>query len=353
MSKSVGNILNPWDLMNKYGVDALRFWMYSVNNPGDSKNFDEKTVDEIIKKVFNPITNILAFYAMYNDGSVKPSDDSTDVLDKWILSRLNELVQNGTANLDKFRVFDSARSVRDFVNDFSTWYVRRSRDRFKSDNQEEKAQALATTGFVLTELVKYMAPFTPFFAEDIYQKVKTAEGQESVHLCSWPTGGAVDTELLEKMTEVREVVTSALELRQKSGHKVRQPLNKLKVKSLKLKGEYLNIIKDELNVKEVVLDESMTEELWLDTELTEGLKKEGVARDIIRGIQDLRKQESLNPDQVIKLVVCADDVTKNIVEEYKAMIVAPTGVSGIEYSSEKQENMITLEVGEISIKLNF
>jgi len=352
MSKSIGNILDPWVVINKYGADAVRFWMYTVNNPGDSKNFDEKTVDEVVKKVFNPITNILAFYAMYNDGSIKPSNASTDVLDRWILSRLNELVQNGTANLDKFRVFDSARSVRDFVNDFSTWYVRRSRDRFKSDDQKEKAQALSTTGFVLTELVKYMAPFTPFFAEDIYQKVKTTEGKESVHLCDWPTAGSVDTELLERMAEVRGVVTSALELRQKSGHKVRQPLNKLKVKSLQLKGEFDGIIKDELNVKEVVFDESMKEELWLDVELTDDLKKEGVARDIIRGIQDLRKKENLNPDQSIKLVVCVDEVTKAIVEEYKAMITAPTGVSEIEYSLEKQSEVVPLENGEMSIRIS-
>ncbi|MES3004944.1 MAG: class I tRNA ligase family protein [Patescibacteria group bacterium] len=348
MSKSVGNILDPWDLMNKYGVDALRFWMYSVNNPGDSKNFDEKTVDEITKKVFNPIVNILAFYNMYNDGSIKPNNESSDVLDRWIISRLNELVEGGTKNLDAFKVFDSARSVRDFVNDFSTWYVRRSRDRFKSDNLQEKTDALSTTGFVLQELMKYMAPFTPFFAEEIYLKVRKDGDDESVHLCSWPKAGAIDSALVEEMESVRGVVTAALELRQKSGHKVRQPLQSLVVNK-NFNQELLDIIADEVNVKTVSVGES----LQLDTDLTDDLRKEGVARDIVRGIQDLRKKENLSPSDSVTLVLCVDENTKAVIEEYKNMITTPTGVGAIEYSNDKQVNEVSLENGSLSLMIKF
>lgn len=346
MSKSVGNILDPWDLMNKYGVDALRLWMYSVNNPGDSKNFDEKTVDEITKKVFNPITNILSFYKMYNDGSIKPSNESQHVLDRWILSRLNEVLVTGTKNLDAFKVFDSARSVRDFVNDFSTWYVRRSRDRFKSDNQKEKTEALSTTGFVLIELMKYMAPFTPFFAEDIYKQLHTEDMEESVHLCSWPTAGVVDIDLQQQMEDVRATVTGALELRQKSGHKVRQPLQSLVVDK-SFTEDLLDIIADEVNVKQV----SVGDTLKLDTNLTEELKNEGAARDIIRGIQDLRKKENLTPDQRIQLVVCAGEKIKEVIDSYKDFISAPTGVKEITYSNEMQKNVAVLDSGELSISI--
>ncbi len=351
MSKSIGNILDPWMLINQYGVDALRLWMYSVNQPGDSKNFDQTTVDEIVKKVFNPLLNIVVFYELYKPETISPNNKSTNVLDRWILSRLNELVKNGTNTLDKYQVFESARPIRDFVNDFSTWYVRRSRDRFKSDNVTEKKESLETTAFVLLELVKYMAPFTPFFAEEIYQKIKTVNDKESVHLEQWPTGGHVDSELLENMSEVRDVVTKALELRQKSGHKVRQPLSKLKVKSQKFKSEMLNIIKDEVNVKEVVVDENIEGEILLDTVLTNGLIKEGIARDFIRAVQDARKMENLKPSDGISLVVCATANVKSVIDSHLEMIKSPTQVTKIEFSEDKQTHLVSIEGGEISISI--
>ncbi len=337
MSKSVGNIIDPWLMMDKYGVDALRLWMYTVNSPGDSKNFDEKTVDEIVKKVFNPLLNIVAFYELYKDETIVAHNKSENVLDKWVLSRLNELIKNGTNSLEKFQVFESARPIRDFVNDFSTWYVRRSRERFKSDDKNEKGDALGTTLFVLKELSKYMAPFTPFFAEQVYQQIKVNGDAESVHLCGWPEAGEVDSEIIENMKKVREVVTSALEIRQKSGHKVRQPLAKLSIPE-NLSQNLLDIISDEVNVKEVVVGGS---EVKLDTELTEELKKEGIARDIIRAIQDARKKENLNPNDAIKIVMCTDK--KEIVDEYMEMIKSPTGVTEISYSGDKQAYPVEVE----------
>ncbi len=344
MSKSVGNILDPWMLMNKYGVDALRLWMYMVNQPGDSKNFDEKTVDEIVKKVFNPLLNIVAFYELYKDENTSPNNNSKNVLDKWILSRLNELIKDGTSTLEKYKVFESARPIRDFVNDFSTWYVRRSRDRFKSDDATERNEALATTSFVLLELVKYMAPFTPFFAEEVFQKMKTSNMKESVHLENWPEVGSVDQELLDNMQSVREVVTASLELRQKSGHKVRQPLSLLQIAS-EFSKDLLEIISDEVNVKEI----KVGNELKLDTVLTEELVKEGIARDIIRAIQDARKTEKLNPNEKIKLVMKTEK--KEIVEEYLEMIKGPTAVSEITFSEVKQNFMVDMVEGETSFSI--
>ncbi|MEQ1561179.1 MAG: class I tRNA ligase family protein, partial [Nitrospira sp.] len=355
MSKSIGNVVDPWEMMDRYGVDSLRLWMYSVNQPGDSKNFDEKTVDEIVKKVFNPLENIVALYELYKDDSVRAGRGSENVLDRWIISKLDELVKLGTERMDSFRVFEAVRSIRDFVSDFSTWYVRRSRERLKSDNKEEKEKALATTKYVLVNLVKYMAPFAPFFSDRIYQRVKEESDKESVHLADWPEAGVVDAELLETMTKVRDVVTKSLELRQKAGHKVRQPLANLRIKNKELRimndAELLNILKDEINVKEIIFDDSIGEEILLDIKLTEELKNEGMARDVIRGIQDARKTEGLSPSDFIQLVVCVDEEAKKVIETFGDMIKSPTQVKGISYSEERQTYVIEIEGHKVSISI--
>ena len=293
MSKSLGNILEPMAEIQKYGADALRLWMYSVNQPGDSKNFDGKTVDEIIKKVFNPLLNILSFFEMYSGGDFSPTNESKHVLDRWIVSRIHELLEDGTKALDGYKIFEAARAIRDFANDFSTWYVRRSRDRFKSEDGEEKAVALGTTRFVFLELVKYMAPFTPFFAESVYQKLKENDGKESIHLESWSSSGNIDRNLLSEMQKAREVVSIVLDIRQKANIKVRQPLASLVVPNAFAK-ELLDIIADEINVKEVKVG---GDTVTLDTELTPELVEEGKVRDAIRSIQEWRKEQNLKPGE--------------------------------------------------------
>ncbi|OHA93839.1 MAG: hypothetical protein A3G47_01640 [Candidatus Zambryskibacteria bacterium RIFCSPLOWO2_12_FULL_39_45] len=294
MSKSLGNIVEPEIMLEKYGADALRLWMYSVNQPGDSKNFDEKTVDEIVKKVFNPAENILAFYDLYKDETFVPSDKSQNILDRWIIVRLYEMVSCGTKSLDQYKIFEAARVIREFVNDFSTWYIRRSRERFKSENVEERKEALQTTRFVFLELVKYMAPFTPFFAENSYLRLKMDSDLESVHLCNWPNTQKVEHTLIQDMQKVRQVVTSALELRQKFGYKVRQPLTSLTIPN-DFTQELLDVIADEVNVKEVKIAEG---EIKLDTNLTDELIEEGKVRDAIRAIQEWRKEKKIKPGEV-------------------------------------------------------
>jgi len=356
MSKSLGNIVDPWEQMDKFGVDALRFWMFSVNQPGDSKNYDEKTVDEIVKKVFNPLLNIVAFYELYKDESALPSNTSKNVLDRWIISRFYELVEDGTKSLEKYQVFESARPIRDFVNDFSTWYVRRSRDRFKSDNKEERDEALATTSFVLIELAKYMAPFTPFFAEEVFQKMKTSDMKESVHLEIWPIAGEIDQDLINAMLFARSFVSMALMQRDQVKIKVRQPLSKLTIKHnspvFKYWNEVESLVKDEINVKSVEFVAGLEQDtpgVVLDTTLTEVLIKEGIARDIIRAIQDARKTEKLSPSDSIRLVVSTDK--KDVIDEYMEMIKTPTGVTDISYSEDKQTYAVDLEGGETTFSV--
>ncbi|MDE2038232.1 MAG: class I tRNA ligase family protein [Patescibacteria group bacterium] len=288
MSKSVGNVVDPAAMMDAYGADALRFWMYSVNQPGESKNFDEKTVDEIVKKVFNLAANVASFYGMYADGSVPPSAASGHVLDRWIVSRLNGLVAAVSEGFDAYIFMEPARAIRDFVGDLSQWYVRRSRDRFKGDDKADKDAALATTRHVLIELSKTMAPLAPFFAEELY---RAAGGPlESVHLESWPAAGAVDGALLESMRTAREIASKALEARMAAKVNVRQPLASFSTPEKGLPEELAAVVRDEINVKEIVFGAAQD---GLDTAITPELKEEGELRELVRAVQDLRKEKGL------------------------------------------------------------
>ena len=335
MSKSVGNVIDPTEKINKYGVDVLRLWMYSVNQPGESKNFDEKTVDELSKKVFTILRNVASFYELYKEHERgRDPLSSPYILDKWILSLLTQLARMMTENLDAYRLFEPARAVRDFAQDLSQWYLRRSRDRMKGGG-EDAEYATATLRHVLLELSKLMAPLTPFFAEEIYQKinekVNSKNKKESVHLESWPTGGEIYSSVLQNTRIVREVVSSALELRSKANIKVRQSLSKLTITE-KLDNEYLELIKDEVNVKEVVFGNT----LELDTTITPELKREGEYRDLIREVQDLRKEKGLKPGDV---------VTISLPEKYKETL------SGLESDFKKAVSAKAVEFGGDIVKL--
>ncbi len=345
MSKSVGNVVDPFLAMEKYGADPLRFWMYSVNQPGESKNFDERTVDEVVKKVFNPASNVLAFYQLYatpieKAGKYKP--ETAHVLDRWIVARLNQLTKEVTESLENYKFLEPTRAIRDFIADLSQWYIRRSRNRFKehdanirmsandTNRNNDKEAALATTRFVLLELSRIMAPFTPFFAEHLYSSVGAAE--ESVHLEDWPEWGTVDETLIEDMTEVRKIVSIALEARAKSNVKVRQPLAKLKVKSKKLKAdsELLALVADEVNVKEVLVDEKLANDVELDTNITSELKEEGELREIIRTIQELRKTKGLKAGELAVLATSATFASNGVLKKFESEIKKSASLSSIE-----------------------
>lgn len=324
MSKSKGNTVNPWDMIEKYGVDPLRFWMYTVNQPGESKNFDEKTVDEIVKKIFNLLSNIVNFYELYKDSAdsevARPETDN--VLDIWVLTLLDELHSTVTKNLDLYRPLEAGRAIREFVAEFSQWYVRRSRDRFKGDDMSDRKNAVNTLRYTLAEVAKILAPFTPFFAEDMYMKVKGVNNKESVHLEDWSPVREVDKigSVFDLMNETRRVVSFALEARARAGVKIRQPLRSISVKSEKLLGkdEYIALIRDEVNIKEVLFGSAQEEEVVLDTNITLELQAEGDARDLIRAIQEIRKEKDLSPGQSISVSLSttpAGEKTLHLFEE--------------------------------------
>lgn len=324
MSKSLGNIIDPWVMIDKYGVDTLRLWMYGVNQPGESKNFDEKTVAELHNKVFNLLYNVLAFYELYRDKELenrKYKAGSRNVLDQWILARLDELNVRCANKLDNYKLLEPVRDIRLFIDDLSTWYLRRSRDRLKSGDIEAKR----TLYHVLKTLTKIMAPFAPFAAEDIWQKLRTEGDIESVHLASWPKRRFKifpfsKAKVLDKMETVRNIVTLGLEARQKAGLKVRQPLSMIEIIAENLSEQYLAIIQDELNVKKIehVLKIKIgIQKVTLNTEITPELKEEGDCRELVRAIQDIRKKMGLTPSDKISLFVETDEAGKNLIQKFE------------------------------------
>ncbi len=300
MSKSLGNVINPFEMINKYGVDTLRLWMYSVNQPGESKNFDERTVDEISKKVFNLFANVLSFYEMYRDTLLEEEINisSTSVLDKWILSRLSSLILTVETQMDSYKLLEPVRAIRDFIDDLSTWYLRRSRDRIREGDKDAKQ----TLYLVLKTLSKVIAPFAPFFAESVYLKLRHTTDKESVHLEDWPNIFSVSDSVEEEMKEVRTVVTLALEARNRANLKVRQPLRTLIIKR-HIPQAYTEIIADEVNIKEVLVDANIEGEIQLDVVVTEELREEGMLREFVRAIQDRRKVGGYMPTDVVEVTL--------------------------------------------------
>jgi isoleucyl-tRNA synthetase len=338
MSKSIGNIVDPWEQMNTYGVDTLRLWMYSVNQPGDSKNYDEKTVMELQRQVFGLLYNVLTFYTLYRNPSEEVGEAvSTHVLDQWILARLAQLQTDITTHLDAYRVFEPVRLIRSFIDDLSTWYVRRSRDRMKDGD----AMALRTLYRVLKTLTTLMAPFAPFAAEDIWQTLRHETDAESVHLASWPAANPVDTESVALMEQVREFCTVGNALRKKSGIPVRQPLKRLSVLSLSLPEAYLELVRDELNIKEVVQDETLQEAAVLDTALTDSLKREGEYRELVRGVQELRKKLGLTPSDRITLTISPD--ARALIEPFAADFAKTILADDVRYADCDGETLTLTE----------
>lgn len=363
MSKSKKNFPDPWLVFDKYGVDAERY--YLLSSPvvqSEDLHFSEKIVDEIYKKLILRLKNVVSFYEMYkkennNSSSNKVTDlNLSNPLDSWIVSRLNALHLEVTENMEAYKLDRAIRPIMSFVDDLSTWYIRRSRDRFKEDS-EDKNSALDTTYYVLYSLSKILAPFTPYLAEDVYQRIgSNKEKFESVHLDSWPGQKEVDQETLDKMQKVRDLVTSALEIRTTSGIKVRQPLQALILKdnSLENDKELLEILKDELNVKEVLFDSNLDEEnpVKLDTELNDELIKEGNARELIRGIQNLRKQSKLSPEDEIRLEISDLALVKEILEVHKEEVSKTTKVTDFELTNLSEGDSVKIGSEEVYIKIS-
>ena len=295
MSKRLQNYPDPMDIVEKYGADALR--LYLLSSPvmqAENLAFSESGVDEIAKKNIGRLNNVLAFYKLYENGTPR-ADSSDNVLDRWMLTRLSELLIETMDGYEHYKLDDATRPFALFIDDFSVWYVRRSRDRFKEEGPDKKA-ALATLRFVLYQLSSIMAPAMPFMAEEVFRDVREESDPESVHLTDWQEAeGGQDAELVMGMARVRSFASEALMLRQKAGIKVRQPLAMLTVPGV-LSDDLAQILADEVNVKRVVAGG----ELALDTVLTPELIKEGDDREMASAIAQARKAERLSPSDIVQ-----------------------------------------------------
>lgn len=337
MSKRLKNYPDPIYLINTYGADSLRY--YLISSPvvrGEDLNLSEQGVAEIMRKIVGRFLNVYKFFELYKDaGGNKNPLESPSVLDQWILSRLSQTITEVERELDSYQLDRAARPVDTFIEDLSVWYVRRSRDRFTEEKTEDAQYAHATLLYVIKETAKFMAPFMPFVAEHIYQKVRRDDEHASVHLCMWPKSVFVRTEVLEHMALVRDIVEEALAIRSENKIKVRQPLSKITITEEALAyGEYSEILKGELNVKEVVYGASQKERVALDTEITPVLREEGLSREIIRNIQSLRKKENLTPGENVELLVKGNKAAEEIIKKYTDAIQTKTNLSRITYSDD-------------------
>ena len=304
MSKSKGNVVDPWVMIQKYGIDAVRWYFFTMNNPGDPKLFSEKDIQEVLRKFILTFWNSFVFYQTYvpKPKVARKALKTTSVLDKWILSRLSTTVKEVTALFDVYDVTGAGRALENFViNDLSLWYIRRSRTRFQNPaSAKDFREASATLSFILLQTSKLAAPFIPFLSEHIHGSLQV---KGSVHWEDWPKTGKEDEKLEREMDLVRDLVTKALAERAKAQLKVRQPLSSLTIKGSgkEVRKDLLSLLKDEVNVKDVVFAKNLKSDVELDTVLTPELKEEGQVREILRGIQDQRKKEGCKPQDRVKV----------------------------------------------------
>ena len=329
MSKSLGNYTDPNLLMDQYSADSLRFLMLS--SPvlaGEDFALIDKDVSDVARKL-SMIWNVYDFFTMYAEVDGFDSEQAMAVsefvnpLDIWLVSRVHQVRNQITEGMEAYNIPVALSSVLEFIDDMSNWFVRRSRRRFwKSEDDQDKLEAYSTLYYVLIYLAKILAPFTPFLAEELYQKmtgagVVNSEIPESVHLLNWPEAGVIDEAVLTQMAKTREIITAGLAERMKKTEseaqiKVRQPLAKLVYAGEKLDDFYEQIIMEEVNVKSV----ERGEVLALDKTLTPELLEEGKIRELIRFVQAARKKAGLNVDDRIRLMISME-----VLETYREMLM--------------------------------
>lgn len=302
MSKSKKNFPDPSKLFETYGVDALRFYlMSSVVMKGENLNFSEKDVREVYQKLISILWNVFAFYKLYTKDAKPPDSVKPEhVLDLWIVSRSHSLIRDLTISMDTYDTVKGCRLLQDFVTDISTWYLRRSRERLRTDKG-----AQSVFGWVLITLTRLLAPIVPFLSERMYQNMLNGS---SVHLQSWPVFDEtlINTTLETDMVFVREIVERLLSERKGANIPVRQPLASATVTNLgrDLSSELLTLIAQEINVGAVNITRG--KDAWgvsLDTRVTPELTAQGKARELTRAIQVLRKEKACKIDQRVRVQV--------------------------------------------------
>mgnify|MGYP005835377481 CR=1 FL=1 len=360
MSKHLGNVVNPWDVLNEYGADPLRWYLFTASAPGDSRRFSSDLVGEVVRRFVLTLWNTYSFFVTYANidkwepsqaDGVKPESE----LDRWILSELNRLISQVDGYLAAYNPTDAGRRIEEFVEVLSNWYVRRSRRRFwKSENDQDKLQAYATLYHCLTTLSKLIAPFMPFLAEEMYRNLvasQDASAPESVHLAAFPVAdeSAVEQRLIDAARLAMRIASLGRAARASAQVKVRQPLRKVLIKlRAPDEADLLPLIRDqvleELNVKDVGVAKSragipssysVAEEadyaVAVDTVITPELADEGMARELVRRIQNLRRDANFELTDRIVTYYQGGERTKQVMESFGDYIRQETLSEALRY----------------------
>ena len=347
MSKSKGNFPEPEKIIGAYGADALRFYLMAspLMNAQDSC-FSEENIKDAYRRVVL-LENVTNFYRLFGTWNTTLDAPGTrNVLDRWIASRLENLTREVTRSLDAYDTVAACSSIAKFIDDLSTWYVRRSRGRFKGSDESGRKEAAQTLGHALLTLSRLSAPIIPFIAEEIHLALRESNPRlaGSVHLEALPECDPrrVDSKLEQEMAQARKVVSAALELRDRNKIPVRQPLAALRLRGVEFEPEILTLIQEEVNVKKVTAEAASEFGIELDTAMTPELVQEGIARDAIRKINGLRSELGLTlkdtivvfldfPDPlVLESIRCHEDAVKSSLQAARIETGVPEGVAAKE-----------------------
>ena len=328
MHKSSGNMIEFNEGADKIGVDVMR-WLYVRQNPSENLLFGYKIADETRRRFHIKIWNVYNFFVTYaNIDNWTPgnfiSGKNINILDRWILSRLNELIKGVTKYLDEYNAYRASGLIEKFVDDLSNWYIRRSRERVgpAAKKAADKNAFYQTTHSVLVSLTKLLAPLIPFLADFIYVNLTR---EESVHLESWPeVDGKIDKELIKEMVAARDLAEKTHSERKKAGIPVRQPLNSLTTTIPELSTKFEALVKDEVNIKNInwVIKGGDELKVKLDTKITVELQEEAKARELIRKIQGERKKLGMNLAQEIVVANTWIPKSKEIARKVKNKTLA-------------------------------
>lgn len=323
MSKSLGNFVEPWDVMEKHGADVLRYYFFYINDESDNKKFNENDLIKFKNEFFGLLFNVFRFYLFYKEGSIKnyKKPKKMETIDVWFNARLKDVYSQYLENMQNLHVHKASRLLVELLSDFSKWWLRRSRKRFQNPkNKEEFYNALLNFQDFMFEFLRMLAPLSPFVSEYLYQELKDDLSlrynlKESIHLERLGKIIKLNVKeriLLKEMEKIRKLASEVHRLRKENDIKLRQPLRTLYLKT-KYSPNILEILKDEINVLEIKLGEpknktnfaysSEPEELWLDLNLDENLKKIGIRNELIRIIQDLRQDAGLTPKESVGLTL--------------------------------------------------